>query len=469
MYISLKTKIVTIITLFFAFVLFLNMLYSLNYSKVQLNKYLNNLNTSSAKLLNKNIRGDLYNLNYSNVKNTINSFDNEYFQNIYILDKDGNIFAQRDKDEIELIKYKNFDKLIKSKNSMEFVYVEDVSILNNTLGYIVIENNNKIFEELKKEKRDEILRLFGILLLITVVISYFISLIITNPIYRIIENIKAKNFNFKHSNDEYGYLSKVIEENYKNIQNLNLNLEKIVQKEIKKNRDKDKILQEQSLRASMGGMMDAVAHQWMQPLNIVKIISQDLDIRTEFDTVTQEDIKKANKNICKQVDHMTDTLNEFRSFFRVDKMTENILIEDVIESTLLLLKNDINKNDIQISVDCLYKKEIEIIPNEFKHVLINIINNAKDAFISNEIKDRKIDINIYQKENKVKIELQDNAGGVPKNIINNIFDINITSKVKGEGTGIGLYLSKMIIHKINGEIEVKNKNGGACFTITLNA
>lgn len=468
---SIKIKIIAIITVFFAIVLFLNTLYSLNNSKVQLNKYLDNLNKSSAKILVKNVRGYMYNLNYQKIKKTLDSFDNEYFKNIYILTDDGHIFAQRESNKIIYEKYANFEKLKAEKNNNEFSFFMPIIVSNTIIGYVVIENNDMIFQELKDEKRSEILRLFFILLLITILISYFISMIITKPIDKIIANIKKlnenKDFNFEHTNDEYGYLSKEIEKNHKNIQNLNNNLEKIVEKEIRKNKDKDKILQEQSLRASLGGMMDAIAHQWIQPLSVIKILIQDLELKSEFSTLKHEDIEKTSKNTYNQISHMKETLNEFRSFFRVNKETEKVSLSKAVNLTLELLKNDFEKSKIEVNLETSYLKEVSIIPNEFKHVLINILNNAKDAFISKGIKNRVINIKIYEKDSKVLIDILDNAGGIDENIIDNIFEINVTSKEKTKGTGIGLYISRLIIHKINGQIKAKNKEQGSCFTISL--
>lgn len=471
MFTSIKVKIIAIISTFFAIVLFLNTLYSLDKSKIQLTKYLDNLNQSSAKILVENIRGYFYNLNYQKIKKTLDTFDNEYFKNIYVLNYNGYIFAQREENKIIYKKYKNFDKLKKLNEKEEFRLFKPIIVSNNIIGYLVIENNDMIYHELEKERRDEIFRLFFVLLVITILISYFISMIITKPIDKIILNIKKineqKDFDFEHTNDEYGYLSRIIEQNHKNIQNLNNNLQKLVKDEIKKNKNKDKILQEQSVRASMGEMMDAVAHQWVQPLSVIKMHMQDLELKSEFSTIKHEDMQSASKNTYKQISHMTETLDEFRSFFRINKKPEKVFLCKTIKLTLELLKDDLQKNNIQVNFDSCYSQEVAIIPNEFKHVLINVLNNAKDAFVSKKIENRIIDIKIYEKDSKVLIDILDNAGGIDEEIINHIFEINISSKEKDKGTGIGLYISRLIIHKIDGEIEASNKEDGSCFTISL--
>jgi len=469
MFFSIKLRVFIIITAFFTIVITANMFFDLKRSDKQLTQYLENLNKSTARVLSANIKGDLYNLNYTNVKNTINSFDNEYFKNIYVLNEYGYIFTQRNHDEIAFKAYENFDELSKKHERNPFIFFEEIKISNKIIGYLVIENNSKIFEAIHSEKKRDIFQVFLILLIVTVGLSYIVSIIITEPILKMINSIKKldenQSLHLEHSKDEFGFLSRVIEDNHNRIKELNDNLESKVKQEVKKNRQKDKMLQDQDLKASIGGMMDAIAHQWKQPLSVISIIVQELEFNAEYSKVEQKDIKRASDETQIQVDHMIDTLDEFRSFFRGNKKTQSVKFKDLVESTLRLLKDDIHINQIHVSIDCNQEEKVNIIPNEFKHVLINIINNAKDAFIENKIKNRKIDIVIYEKDNNVIVNIQDNAGGIPIDIVDKIFEPNITTKE--EGTGIGLYMSKVIIEKIGGSIEVCNKNEGACFTMSL--
>ena len=472
MFFSIRFKIFIVIAAFFTIVISANMFYDLNKSKKQLTQYLENLNKSSAKLLHENVKSSFYNLDYTRTKNTINTFDNEYFKNIYILNKDGYIFAQRNVDEIFYEKFKDFDKLLKLDDKNKFLYFQPISITRKVIGYLVIENNNEIFEQINKEKKREILQIFTMLLIITILVSTIISIIITKPIFNIINSIKSlnqnKTFGFEHNDDEFGYLSREIEQNHKKIHDLNNTLEQRVYEEVEKNKQKDKLLQKQNLRASMGEMMDAIAHQWLQPLNVISLNTQELDLKLELGNIEDSDILDSCKNTQMQITHLSNTLNEFRSFFRSNKKTEDVLLKDLIETTLDLLKDEIISNKIIITIECSQEERVNIIPNEFKHILINLIGNAKDAFIENNIEDRKINIEIFDVNNKVIVNIQDNAGGIPKDIINRIFNANVTSKEEDKGTGIGLYMSKMIIEKIGGTIEVENIDGGACFTISLN-
>ncbi len=471
MFISIKFKVFIIISTFFILVLVSHMFYDINKSKHELAQYFDNLNISSGKLLNQSIKSNLYNLNFTNAKLTLSYYDNEYFENIYILNKDGYIFAERNSDKIVYKKYKDFDLLVTSSKSKPFEYVQTISFINKTIGYIIIKNKSEIFEDIIEKEINDILVISLVSMFILLLVSSVISIIITKPIKEIIDSIKnlndKKELNFNPRNDEYGFLINEIEQSHKKIQELNENLEEKVAVELEKNKEKDKILQSQGLRVSMGEMMDAIAHQWIQPLNFIGLKSQELSFRAEMQDTNPDIILSSCAEIDVQLEHLTSTLDEFRSFFRLNKKTENVLFKNLIEETLALLKNDIIKNKIKVITTCDQENKVNIIPNEFKHVLINLISNSKDAFEEHQIIERKIFIDVYDKDDEVILCVQDNAGGIPLSIIDDVFKSNVTSKVESKGTGIGLYMSKMIIEKIGGSIKVENKNNGACFIISL--
>ncbi len=260
---------------------------------------------------------------------------------------------------------------------------------------------------------------------------------------------------------------KIINRQNKKLQDLNINLNKKVDTQIQTLRDQDKILIQQSKMAAMGEMMDAVAHQWKQPLSVIKLSASELEYMNNDKMLTNDLIDEISKRIEKKVDYLVETIDEFRSFFRPKTDVENIPIKTIVDSALLLLKDEIIKNtiDVQFVGDILIKANL--IPNEFKHVIINLINNSKDEFIRNNIKNRKIIIELLKKEDKIILKITDNAGGIPNEIIEDIFKANITNKKEDKGTGIGLYMTKNIIEKIEGNIEVDNTTNGACFKVIL--
>ncbi len=252
------------------------------------------------------------------------------------------------------------------------------------------------------------------------------------------------------------------------LQQLNENLQEEVEKAVKELRTKDTLLLKQSKDAAMGEMIDAIAHQWKNPLGIIRMLGQS--IKLEYELGSKPEVKMVIENSTKieeQVDHLLETLEEFRSFFRQNAVLKETTVDTIINSVNILLKDELIKNTIQVSKNGDLNSKIKIYPNEFKHVLINLINNSRDAFIQNGIKDRKINYTIIDKHKSTLIQVCDNAGGIKEDIIANIFEANFTTKDIGKGTGIGLYMTKQILDKIGADVVVYNKDNGVCFDITL--
>jgi signal transduction histidine kinase len=243
------------------------------------------------------------------------------------------------------------------------------------------------------------------------------------------------------------------------------NLELKVKEEIAKRKDRDKMLAQQSKMAAMGEMIDAVAHQWKQPLTIIGLNTEMLSMDFEDNLIDAKYIDDFSAKIKQQLDHLINTLDEFRSFFRPNQNTSNFDIKLSIENVLLLMKDTLLSNQIEIIYDKVENKKLLGIENEFKHVLINIINNSKDAFNENQIKNRVINIITFENDKNLIIEISDNAGGIPEKVLPNIFKPNVTTKSATNGTGIGLYMSKQIIEKMNGDIQAINIDNGVKFIL----
>jgi len=236
--------------------------------------------------------------------------------------------------------------------------------------------------------------------------------------------------------------------------------------EIQKRLTNEKLLLQQSKMAAMGEMMDAVAHQWKQPLNALSMYSEIIKSDFEEGTVDQAYVDEFSKNIQIQIDHMVDTLDEFRSFFRPNKEHEDFTVSEIIDSVMFLTKDEFMKNRITINVEQQSEIELHGSKNEFKHLILNIINNAKDAFNDNHIEEkRSITIRLLDDEKGRRIEIEDNAGGIPEEVLPDIFKANVTTKEEGKGTGIGLYMSTQIAEKYGAKLSVENRKEGACFTI----
>jgi len=258
------------------------------------------------------------------------------------------------------------------------------------------------------------------------------------------------------------------------VQNLNVRtsaLENSLERESterEKRQLNDKLLVQQSKMAAMGEMMDAVAHQWKQPLNALTMYS-DI-IKSDFDegAVDKQYIGQYSTDMQVQIDHMVDTLDEFRNFFRPNEKEEMFDLLTVINSVLFLTKDEFLKHRIIVNVEEVKKISLYGSANEFKHLILNLLNNAKDAFPKDTTKKRMINLRLVERKGKDILEIADNAGGVPKEIMADIFKANVTTKEKGKGTGIGLYMSTKIAEKHNADLSVHNTKAGACFTLTFN-
>ena len=231
--------------------------------------------------------------------------------------------------------------------------------------------------------------------------------------------------------------------------------------------NQERILAQQAKHAAMGEMMDAVAHQWKQPLNAISMLTDILVSEYSDGDVDEVYLEEYRTTLWKQLDHLLNTLDEFRSFFRPDKEKASFNLAKAIDSILLLIKDEFMGKAITFKIDGDDSIELYGVKNEFKHIILNILNNAKDAFIENETASRMIKITFHKKEENTILEICDNAGGIPSSVIDDIFKANVTTKAEGKGTGIGLYMSSQIAEKMDATLEVRNKEEGACFIFTV--
>ena len=261
--------------------------------------------------------------------------------------------------------------------------------------------------------------------------------------------------------------------NKKELKQLNETLEKRISQAVEENRIKDQHLMQQTKAAQMGEMMDAVAHQWKQPLSVISLIAQSLDLKLNISKKLEPAyIKEKTKDIQIQINHLLDTIDTFRKFFRLNEAFESYDIKEMIEDAIHIMKSELDSRNIKIIIKGDTTLSIYCIKSEFIHTIINFINNAKDAFEENKIKNKKIVFDMEKPDSQIVLKVCDNAGGIPEHAIKNVFEANFTTKKEGKGTGIGLYMTKQILEKINAEVCVSNvemhEDGkGACFIITI--
>lgn len=254
----------------------------------------------------------------------------------------------------------------------------------------------------------------------------------------------------------------------KQIEAMNYTLEQRVKEEVAQNREKDYMMLQQGRLAAMGEMIGNIAHQWRQPLNALGLLIQDIGHAFRYGELTGEYLEKSIKEGMKTINFMSRTIDDFRNFFRTDKEKKSFRPKDVLDMVLTFIGDSFRNNAVEIKLFNYGNTEIEGYPNEYSHALLNILSNAKDILIERGIKEPGVIIRLSDENGRSVITIEDNAGGIKEDIIDKIFDPYYTTKKQGEGTGLGLYMSKMIIEKnMGGKLTARNTAAGAEFRIEV--
>jgi DNA-binding response OmpR family regulator len=264
---------------------------------------------------------------------------------------------------------------------------------------------------------------------------------------------------------DYYKKDKALEEKTRQLQYLNNNLEKLVIKEVEKSRKKDKLMFQQNRLMQMGEMIAMIAHQWRQPLNSINAAISVLDIKAKQKKLDNKTVEKISSKIYKYVDYLSSTIDDFRDFFRPEKEMTNTNFEKIINKALVLIESSLKNNNIELNLNIKDVKEFLTFENELIQVVLNLLKNAQDVLIQQDKATSYIDIMI---DGKVMC-ISDNGGGIDNEIIEKIFDPYFSTKMKKEGTGLGLYMSKLIVEEhCKGKLSVTNTSQGAKFCIDLN-
>ncbi|HJV67360.1 MAG TPA: response regulator [Geomonas sp.] len=233
-------------------------------------------------------------------------------------------------------------------------------------------------------------------------------------------------------------------------------------------RKKDEVLMQQSRQAAMGEMIGNIAHQWRQPLNAVGLLVQDLTLSYEYGNFSKDHLYQTTTKIMQLVRHMSQTIDDFRNFFTPDKQKSLFDLGQVVERTLALISGSLANKGIKVEVNVRQPQKIEGYPNEFSQVLLNIFNNAMDAFAGRRCDEPRIEVDVFGEEGRSVLTIADNAGGIADDIVGRIFEPYFTTKEQGKGTGIGLFMAKNIVEKsMSGSLSARNLGGGAEFRIEV--
>ncbi|SFV62938.1 Signal Transduction Histidine Kinase (STHK) with CheB and CheR activity [hydrothermal vent metagenome] len=416
---------------------------------------------------------------------------------IYLADKHGYYIYNQDQSKTFGYEFSHINDTIYHDfdAKKQSYFTDDLLFTSTTLAYSKNEMIRIILTSsvgfLKKDRNTFIdsLTFYSIIIALCIaIISLVLVRYLITPLTTITKTAKAiatgdttqvMDFDTIHTNDEIQELAtslqtmlKKLEESKKDIEKkveqrteelntLNENLEHIVKEKTAENIKQLEALQQQSKLASMGEMIGAIAHQWRQPLNELSISIQNLKYDYEDGLITEDYLNEFIASTKKIIKFMSDTIDDFRNFYRVDKVKEKFNVKDAIEKVLSIQKAQLVNNNIEVT---LQGEGFEIIgfKNEFQQVILNLINNAKDILLQNKVKNAKITIELKNRT----ISVRDNGGGIPNEIIDRIFEPYFTTKEQGKGTGMGLYMSKMIIEEnIKAKLNVSNTPEGAEFRI----
>jgi PAS domain S-box-containing protein len=255
----------------------------------------------------------------------------------------------------------------------------------------------------------------------------------------------------------------------KELEELNKNLEKKITIEINKNREKDKLLFEHEKVLQLNEMIENIAHHWRQPLSVISTCVSGVMLKKELEILDDEDLDDSLIMVNNTAQKLSETINEFANFNKLNKKEESFNLVEVINKTINIVSSSFNNHNIQI--ERLYENkflEITSIPGDFSQILLNILNNSKDAFMKDNYQNKKISIDISNIKNQILISIKDNAGGIGEENLSKIFDPYFTTKHKSQGTGLGLSMCKTIVNKnLKGDIYAHDIPNGAEFIIEL--
>ncbi len=254
----------------------------------------------------------------------------------------------------------------------------------------------------------------------------------------------------------------------------NKKLKKQVQQNIEELRKKDETLLQKQRMAAMGEMLSMIAHQWRQPLGAINFALMGIEVKLasgHFNLETKDGrekflsyLEKKHQSINDYVQHLSTTTDDFRNFFNPNKSKELVPLTTPIENALSIVQIHMEKRGIEIIKDYQEETELLLYRNEVMQVVLTLLKNAEDNFLINNITDPKITIKTQKVNNNLVISIGDNGGGIPKDVIDKIFQPYYSTKDEKNGTGLGLYMSRIIIEEHhNGNLHMQNSDAGASF------
>jgi signal transduction histidine kinase len=307
---------------------------------------------------------------------------------------------------------------------------------------------------------------------------------ILTPIQNLITATETLKGDLTMSTLEYSGIKEIdtLLENFttmgRTLQDLYTSMESKIAQGIEKNMEAQKIMIHQSRLAQMGEMISMIAHQWRQPLGSIGTVLMSIKLKStlnKFDLQTEEGrlehktfLETSMDKMDGYVRYLTTTIDDFRNFFKPDQDRELVTISDMIQSTVAIIGKSLEIHSITLHVNNTSQQPFFTYGKKITQVLMNIIKNAHDAIVEHKIENGTIWINAYEQDDTFIIEIEDNAGGIKPDIMHKIFDPYFSTKNEKNGTGLGLYMSKMIIEQhCRGTLKAENTDAGVKFSIHL--
>ncbi|MCK5110387.1 MAG: HAMP domain-containing protein [Arcobacteraceae bacterium] len=396
------------------------------------------------------------------------------------------------------MKYLRYQSLLKDPNNYQKIsylgndFIVSARKLKNIdssiSGSILIGHYTKDIDFIKNSILYETFIIFSSIFIISLLILFYLSKkviksinVLKNSTLKIASGDLSGRVNI-NTNDELEILAQnfnkmvdSVELKNKQLEDYTIHLEDEVEKRTQELIKKEKALFQQSKMASMGEMLENIAHQWRQPLSVISTAATGMKLQKEFGVSNEKDEIKSLTSINNSAQYLSKTIDDFRDFFKSDKKKIIFNLKNIYNNSFNILDSKFKNKDIEI-IQNLQDVNVFGFDGEMSQVIINLLNNASDVLLNNKKEKMYIFVNIYKDKNNAVLEIKDSGGGVPKDIIDKVFEPYFTTKHKAQGTGIGLYMCKEMITKhMKGTIKVENieykynneNHKGACFKIKL--
>lgn len=343
----------------------------------------------------------------------------------------------------------------------------------------VTETHRRLLADIRSAHHHLLLVLLAAPLALFIILAAVFELAVSRPVTKLAEaSRKLAEGQFdaalpRESHDEVGQLvhsfstmREEIRRNQADLLQLNATLEQRVQEELTKNREKDLLLIQQSRLAAMGEMVHNIAHQWRQPLNALALVIRNIKDDYDFGELGEEALNHAVNNAQNLLNKMSSTIDDFRDFFRPDQEMKLFDLAHAVQEAATIMEAAYRNNQITLELNLQENLVADGFPSQYSQAVLNILANAKEVIQSRNISSGKVTARLTEVEGWGVLTVDDNAGGIPQDILPKIFDPYFTTKE--QGSGIGLYMSKMIIEKnMNGRVAAVNAEEGARLTISV--